>query len=68
MSKKDIPTSELQCKSFEKKAMEQERKIKHLSTVCRENEQTSARLQDQNRLLKEEIRRLERNEVCSFFF
>jgi len=62
MSKKDIPTSELQCKSFEKKAMEQERKIKHLSTVCRENEQTSARLQDQNRLLKEEIRRLERNE------
>jgi len=61
-SKIDNTNNVVQCKSLEKKALDQDRKIKHLSIVCRESEQTSARLQDQNRLLKEEIRRLERNE------
>merc|ERR1719457_223442 len=61
-SKIDNTNNVVQCKSLEKKALDQDRKIKHLSIVCRESEQTSARLMDQNRLLKEEIRRLERNE------
>lgn len=61
-SKIDYTNNDAQCKSLERKVVDQDRKIKHLSIVCRESEQTSARLLDQNKLLKEEIRRLERNE------
>ena len=53
-------------KQLEGKLVVQSRRLQHLSEVARENESNSARLTDQNRVLKDEIRRLERNEVSYF--
>jgi len=56
-------SSEMAMKQLEGKLVVQSRRLQHLSEVARENESNSARLTDQNRVLKDEIRRLERNEV-----
>uniref|UniRef100_H2ZHP7 GRIP domain-containing protein n=1 Tax=Ciona savignyi TaxID=51511 RepID=H2ZHP7_CIOSA len=53
---------ELQLKQLESRFEAQSKQLEHLSEVARENEATTARLMDQNRVLKEEIRRLEKNQ------
>uniref|UniRef100_H2ZHP8 GRIP domain-containing protein n=1 Tax=Ciona savignyi TaxID=51511 RepID=H2ZHP8_CIOSA len=55
-------SSEVQLKQLESRFEAQSKQLEHLSEVARENEATTARLMDQNRVLKEEIRRLEKNQ------
>lgn len=56
-------TSEMALKQLEARYDAQSRQLEHISEVARENEATSARLADQNKVLKDEIRRLEKNQV-----
>lgn len=64
ISEPNTVTSEARQKDLEKRYEAQFRKLEHLAEVVRENEATVSRLTEQNRVLKEEIRRLEKNQVC----
>ena len=56
-------TSEVQVKQLEAKVLAQTKQIEHSTEIARENEATALRLADQNKVLKDEIRRLEKNQV-----
>ena len=56
-------TSEVQVKQLEAKMAAQSKQLEHSTEVARESEATALRLADQNKVLKEEIRRLEKNQV-----
>ena len=53
-------------KQLEAKLVAQNKQLEHSTEVARESEATALRLADQNKVLKEEIRRLEKNQVTSF--
>uniref|UniRef100_F6PH58 GRIP domain-containing protein n=1 Tax=Ciona intestinalis TaxID=7719 RepID=F6PH58_CIOIN len=55
-------SSEVQLKQLESRFEAQSKQLEHLSEVASENEATTARLIDQNQVLKDEIRRLEKNQ------
>ena len=67
MKETESVTSEVQVKQLEAKFAAQKKQLEHSTEVARESEATASRLADQNRVLKEEIRRLEKNQVgiCS---
>ena len=60
-------TSEMHVKQLEMKLLAQTKQLEHSTEVARESEATAVRLADQNKVLKEEIRRLEKNQVTSLF-
>ncbi|XP_076807663.1 uncharacterized protein LOC143450828 [Clavelina lepadiformis] len=62
MSESASVTSEVLLKQLETKFTAQSKQLEHTTEVARENESTALRLADQNKVLKEEIRRLEKNQ------
>ena len=56
-------SSEVHIKQLEAKILAQKKHLEHSTEVARESEENALRLTEQNKLLKEEIRRLEKNQV-----
>ncbi len=63
LSDNESVTSEVAVKQLETKLDTMRCKLTHLSEVAHDSELAQARLNDQNKVLKDEIRRLERNQV-----